>query len=149
MRWEKIPEHGRSLSSMSVFPITDRSFSSAQEAPYLEYDLFSQSAGEFKVEGLFAPSWPLMPGRGLRYAVAFDDQPPQVVDLTTDMSSSAWEEAVRSDLRRSTTTHRIDKSGAHKLRIYSLDPGVVLQKIIIDTGGLLPSYLGPEESQKY
>ncbi|MEN0036589.1 MAG: glycosyl hydrolase 115 family protein [Cellvibrio sp.] len=149
LRWEKIPEHGRGLSSMSVYPITDRSFNQVQDAPYLEYDLFSQSAGEFKVEGLFAPSWPLMPERGLRYAIAFDNQPPQVVDLTADMSNATWEETVRSDLRRSVTTHRIDKPGAHKLRIYSLDPGVVLQKIIIDTGRLLPSYLGPEESQRY
>lgn len=149
LRWEKIPEHGRTLSSMSVYPITDKSFSDVTAAPYLEYDFYSQSSGEFKVEGLFAPSWPLMPERGLRYAIAIDNQAPQIVDLTADMSAETWEESVRSDVRRSITHHRIDKSGTHKLRIYSLDPGVTLQKIIIDTGGLLPSYLGPEESQHY
>ncbi len=149
LRWEKIPEHGRTLSSMSVYPITDKTFSDVTAAPYLEYDFYSQSSGEFKVEGLFAPSWPLMPGRGLRYAVAIDSEAAQIVDLTADMSAPAWEESVRSDLRKSVTKHRIDKSGPHKLRIYSLDPGVSLQKILIDTGGLLPSYLGPKESQKY
>lgn len=149
LRWEKIPEHGRSLSSMSVYPITDQTFADATAAPYLEYDVYTQSSGEFSVEGFFAPSWPLIPGRGLRYAIAFDNQAPQIVDLTADMSAEAWEETVRNDLRKSITTHRVDKSGAHKLRIYSLDPGVSLQKILIDTGGLLPSYLGPKESQKY
>ncbi|MDR7088076.1 glycosyl hydrolase 115 family protein [Cellvibrio fibrivorans] len=149
LRWEKIPEHGRTLSSMSVYPITDKSFSDVTTAPYLEYDIYSQSSGELKIEGLFAPSWPLMPGRGLRYAVAIDSEPAQIVDLTADMSAPAWEESVRSDVRRSITKHRIDKSGAHRLRIYSLDPGVTLQKILIDTGGLLPSYLGPEESRRY
>jgi len=149
LRWEKIPEHGHSLSSMSVYPITDKTFADATAAPYLEYDIYTQSSGEFRVEGFFAPSWPLIPGRGLRYAVAFDKQTPQVVDLTADMSAATWEESVRSDLRKSITTHRLDKSGAHKLRIYSLDPGVSVQKILIDTGGLLPSYLGPKESQKY
>lgn len=149
LHWEKIPEHGRTLSSMSVYPITDKSFSDITAAPYLEYDFYSQSSGEFKVEGLFAPSWPLMPGRDLRYAVAIDGEPAQVVDLTADMSAAAWEESVRSDVRRSITKHRIDKSGYHKLRIYSLDPGVTLQKILIDTGGLMPSYLGPKESQHY
>jgi hypothetical protein len=90
-----------------------------------------------------------MPGRGLRYAVAIDGEPAQIVDLTADMSAPAWEESVRSDVRRSITKHRVDKSGAHRLRIYSLDPGVTLQKILIDTGGLLPSYLGPQESRRY
>jgi hypothetical protein len=27
-----------------------------------------------------------------------------------------------------------------------IDPGVVLQKMIVNTGGLKPSYLGPPES---
>lgn len=148
-RWEKIPEHGRGLSSMAVYPITDQSFNKIEDAPFLEYDLYTQSSGEFAVEGLFAPSWALMPGRGLRYAIAFNDQAPQVIDLAADVSSDAWEDDVRRDLRKSTTKHRIDKPGAHTLRIYSLDPGVALQKILINTGGLLPSYLGPQESQKY
>jgi len=149
LSWEKIPEHGRTLSSMSVYPITDTSFSDAAAAPYLEYDFYSQSSGAITVDSLFAPSWPLMPKRGLRYAIAINGEAPQVVDLTADMSAPAWEESVRSDLHRSTTVHRLDKPGAHKLRIYSLDPGVSLQKIIMNTGGLLPSYLGPEESQHY
>ena len=149
LRWEKIPEHGHTLSSMSVYPITDKTFADVTRAPFLEYDFYSQSSGEFEVEGLFAPSWPLMPKRGLRYAIAIDTAAPQIMDLTADMSAQAWEESVRSDLRKSITTHRVDKPGAHKLRIYSLDPGVSLQKIIINTGGLLPSYLGPEESRKY
>jgi len=149
LRWEKIPEHGRTLSSMSVYPITDHTFNEATKAPYLEYDLYTRSSGEFRVEGIFAPSWPLMPERGLRYAIALDDAPAQIVDLTADMSAAAWEESVRSDVRRSITQHRIEQPGPHKLRIYSLDPGVTLQKIIIDTGGLLPSYLGPQESKKY
>ncbi|HSX50570.1 MAG TPA: glycosyl hydrolase 115 family protein [Cellvibrio sp.] len=149
LSWEKIPEHGRTLSSMSVYPITDTRFNEVAAAPYLEYDFFTQSSGDITVESLFAPSLPFMPKRGLRYAIALDGEAPQVVDITADMSAEAWEESVRSDLRRSTTMHRLNKPGAHKLRIYSLDPGVSLQKIIMNTGGLLPSYLGPEESQHY
>ena len=149
LSWEKIPEHGRTLSSMSVYPITDISFASAKQAPYLEYEIYLTRAGTFSITGLFAPSWPMIPGRGLRYAIAIDDQPAQIIDLTADMSSATWEETARTDVRTSRSEHVFNKPGARKLRVYSLDPGVTLQKIMIDTGGLLPSYLGPQESRRY
>jgi hypothetical protein len=149
LRWEKIPEHGRTLSSISVYPITDQHFAKAEDAPYVEYDFFTLAEANLKIQGLFAPSWPMLPGHGLRYAIAIDDETPQVVDLTADMSNDTWEETARTDVRRAISTHASVAAGAHKLRIYSLDPGVTLQKIVIDTGGLLPSYLGPEESRRY
>lgn len=149
LNWERIPEHGRSLSSMSVYPIGDWHFDEPKQAPYLEYDVYLFSTGELTIEGLFSPSWPIFPNHGLRYAIALDNEVPQVVELTKDMSGPTWEETVRSDVRRSTTTHVVDRAGKHKIRIYSLDAGVTLQKILINTGGLKPSYLGPEESKRY
>ena len=46
------------------------------------------------------------------------------------------------------TAIKVNKPGEHKLRIYLVDPALVLQKLMIDTGGLKPSYLGPEQSQR-
>ncbi len=149
LNWESIPEHGRTLSSMSVYPIGDWHFESPMEAPYLEYDVYLFSTGKVDIEGFFAPSWPFLPKQGLRYAVALGDEEPQVVELTKDMSAPAWEETARSDVRRSVTQHQVTQTGKHKLRIYSLDAGVSLQKILINTGGLQPSYLGPEESKRF
>lgn len=42
----------------------------------------------------------------------------------------------------SSTTCTFKQAGKHRLRFRALDPGVVLQKIMIDFGGLKPSYLG-------
>lgn len=146
--WQKIENHGRTLSSMSVFPIIDYSFSDTQKAPYLEYDVFFFSTGEISVEGVFAPSLPFVPGRGLRYAVALGKETPQIVDILADTSDAAWEESVRTDVRKAASKHNIARPGLHKLRFYMVDPAVTLQKIIINTGGLQPSYLGPEQSLK-
>jgi hypothetical protein len=32
------------------------------------------------------------------------------------------------------------------LKFWALDPGLVLQRVVIDAGGLKPGYLGPQES---
>jgi hypothetical protein len=46
------------------------------------------------------------------------------------------------------TKHQCDRKARHTLRIRPLDPALVMQKIMIDFGGLKPSYLGAPESEK-
>ncbi|WP_308365704.1 MULTISPECIES: glycosyl hydrolase 115 family protein [unclassified Microbulbifer] len=144
--WEEIPGHGRTRSSMSVFPVTDRSFDQPQRAPWLEYDIYFFSAGEFEVSGYFAPTQAIVPGRGLRYALALDGGEPQVVDLLEGLDQSRWAREVSDGVRLAKSRLQVTKPGLHQLRIYALDPAVTLQKIVIDTGGLQPSYLGSPES---
>jgi hypothetical protein len=33
--------------------------------------------------------------------------------------------------------------GRHTLHIYAIDPGIVLDKFVVDLGGLTATYLGP------
>ncbi|WP_036188275.1 glycosyl hydrolase 115 family protein [Marinimicrobium agarilyticum] len=146
--WAVIPQHGRTLSSISSFPVTDRTFEDPTHGPYVEYDIYFFSTGAFEVHSLFAPSLNIVPGRGLRYGIAFDGEEPQVIDILEDQSQKAWETAVSDGVRQSVSTHTIEKPGLHTLRIYRVDPAVTLQKIMIDTGNLKPSYLGPPESQR-
>ena len=54
-----------------------------------------------------------------------------------------WEEWMRNNSIMVTSRHTIPRPGKHVLRVGRVDPGVVLQKIIIDTGGVRNSYLGP------
>jgi hypothetical protein len=46
-----------------------------------------------------------------------------------------------------TPHHYFGAAGRHSLKITMIDPGVVLDKIVIDLGGLRPSYLGPPETR--
>lgn len=144
--WEEIELHGRTDSSISVFPVSDRIFENASDAPFVEYELTLFSEGPVTVEALFAPSLPFAPGRGIRYGIAFDDQKPQIVDIVADMGDAAWADSVLHGVRKSRTQHLIKQPGRHTLRIYMVDPAATLQKIVIDTGGLKPSYLGPQGS---
>jgi len=100
------------------------------------------------LEAQFAPTLNFVPNRGLRYAVSIDEGSPKIIDMLADKQHSAWQEAVKNGVRKSNTTIEVSQPGLHYLRIWMVDPASVLQKIIIDTGNLKPSYLGPIPSKQ-
>lgn len=146
--WEEIEQHGRTHSAMSTFPVTDTVFKNPKKAPFLEYEVTFFSTGEFEIETFLAPTWPIVPDRGLRYAISVGKEKPQVVDFLKGMKGTdrGWARSVENGVRVGRSLHKVKKAGPTKIRIYMVDPAVTLQKIIVNTGGLLPSYLGPEES---
>lgn len=103
-------------------------------------------SGQANVTAILAPTLNFVPGRGLRYAVSLDDQAPQVVDTLADMSDAAWNKSVIDNARESTSTLTVDKPGYHMLKFWMVDPSVVLEKLVVDMGGVKPSFLGPPES---
>ena len=148
VRWDKVPDYGRTLSAMTIFPVTAASAAPPQNSPYLEYQMYLFDSGQATVEAIVAPTLNFVPGRGLRYAVSFDDQPPQIVDILAQNSLKDWEESVKDSARISESTHTLDKPGYHTLKFWMVDPGVVLEKLVVNLGGVRPSYLGPPESYR-
>jgi hypothetical protein len=151
VQWEKVPDYGRTLSSMTIFPVTADSVAPPENSPHLEYKMYLFSAGPVEVTSIIAPTLNFVPGRGLRFAVSFDDETPQIVTAVpkgffVDNGVRDWEESVRNNCREIKSTHTIAAPGEHTLKIWMVDPAVSLQKIVVNTGGVKSSYLGPPES---
>jgi hypothetical protein len=113
----------------------------------LEYEIFLFHQGPVTVEAHLAPTQNFRPGVGLRYAVSFDDEPPQVANMHADESLPAWERSVADGATVIRTKHTV-RPGARVLKFWAIDPGVVLQKLVVNTGTMRPSYLGPPESPR-
>jgi hypothetical protein len=109
--------------------------------------VFLFDSGAVKVNTYLSPTLDFTgAATGLRYAISFDDDPPQVINALPDSSTRAWEKLVADNINITTTRHTVAKPGAHVLKFWAVDPGVVLQKIVIEARDIAPSYLGPPES---
>ena len=144
-RWEVIPGLGRTLSGMSVFPVDTPSATPGPGLPSLGYRMYAFRAGRAEVNLIVSPSLNFVPGRGLRVAAVFDGQVPRVIDVLED-DPPGLADSVRDGVRTVKSAFQLAEPGYHTLKVWIVDPGVVSQKLVIDLGGLRPSYLGPPES---
>jgi hypothetical protein len=150
LEWRTLAGHGRTLSGVTISPVTAPSQKLDAQSPHLEYDVVFASGGEIKVEAVLSPTLPFQPGRGLRFAISFDDAPPQTIEIRGDggEGKAEWEKMVADSVRKIVTTHKVPGPGAHVLKFWLIDPAVVLQRLVVDCGGLRPSYFGPPESMR-
>jgi hypothetical protein len=144
--WLLVPDHGRTMSAMTALPVDAAPVS--EPAMRLEYDVALAKAGVFTLHTTLAPTQKFQPGEGLKFAVSVDDEAPQIVNMHADASLAAWERSVSDGAVAFRTRHTVQRAGAHTVKFWAISPGVVLQKLVLDAGGLKPSYLGPPESPR-
>ncbi|BCJ48760.1 hypothetical protein Asp14428_02350 [Actinoplanes sp. NBRC 14428] len=121
----------------------------------LEYAMTLTTTGPVRVSAVLSPRNGTLPVPGLRYAISVDDQPAQTVDVIAATGANdttmnrQWERNTSDNVTVTTTTHVIDRPGRHTLVFRTVDPTVILQRLVVDTGGVKYSYLGPPESRRY
>ena len=90
------------------------------------------------------PFWPIYKGKSNRVAVSVDGSDPQVFENAFAEYSRSWKDQVMRNGVACRMRFAIDQQkGAHTIIFKALDPGQMLQRVIIDWGGLKPSYVGP------
>ena len=148
VKWTIILNIGRTESGVTLKPSNIKAIEISEHSPRLEYNIHFFSKGKIKVNAYFSPTINFKIGDGLKYGIGFDDEKPQIMNLNADSSEKAWAESVANNIKIIISKHEIENAGNHVLKIYAIDPALVLQKIVIETeeGKVLKSYLGPPES---
>ncbi|TWT90210.1 hypothetical protein Mal64_05940 [Pseudobythopirellula maris] len=154
VRWRVVADLGRVGSSVISTPVAAAA-SAVGEGPCLEYPIFLTSSGPVSVEAHLSPTLDFYGNdeHGIRFGVSIDDAEPVVVDMHADRSTNhsnpnPWRRRVSAAIHVAATPSIDATAGAHTLRFWRIDPGVVLQKLVVKTGEVAPSYLGPPESPR-
>lgn len=87
-----------------------------------------------------------VPGRGLRFTVSVDNKPPVIIDSLAKNSYNNWAAGVLHGERDVELPIKMSTPGIHVLKVWMVDPGVVLEKLIISDKPLPSSYFGPPQS---
>ncbi len=145
IKWQVIPFLGKTLSGVSTFP--QNAYPSEKDSVYLEYAINFKSTGTFEMQMYFSPTLNFNANKGLRYAISCNGGEEKVININGEYRGELGKlQANRINITKSKL--EISKPGVYNIRFRVLEPGIVLQKILIDTGGLKPSYLGAPQSKQ-
>lgn len=144
-RWEVYAGLGRSGDSLKAVPDLAASFTEdiRETAPVVQYRIYFFSTGTFPIEVHRVPTLAPMSGR---VGISIDSGQPEILVGTNDVTDAAWRKNILEHIEKVTGSITIDEPGYHVLNVWLVDPGVIIDKILIDTGGLAYSYFGPPES---
>jgi hypothetical protein len=143
--WQRLPGIGKTGDGLTPL---------GGSGARLEYEMTLTSSGPVQVTAYLSPRNNVRPTDGLKYAVSIDGGAPQVVNVTKatgadDATMNAqWARNTSDNINRTATTHTVGSPGTHTLTFWMVDPTVIVQRLVVDTGGVKYSYLGPPESRR-
>lgn len=145
--WKTIPNYGKTLGGVTTVPSTVAIQELNNNAPYLAYDIYVDQAGDFTLYTFISPTIDFTNTDGLKFAISVDDETPIVVNISKDyQTEEAWKKSVAESIKIFKTQLKFTKPGKHTLKYWMVTPSVVVQKFVLDLGGLKPSFLGPKET---
>ncbi len=149
-RWESIRGLGRSGKAIALLPLDSPTLKDNEisDAALAEYPVRVITGGEARLIFEVLPTYPIHEGRELALAFSFDDLGPRKINLEKKgrtLLGFYWGEDVLAGYFQSSTQVNLAK-GDHSLKLWGLDPSVVVDRIVIDFGGLKKSCLGPPET---
>lgn len=148
LKWKPVEGLGYAGKAVMLSP-AQGSFSDKPATNYasLKYDFYTFSKGNAQVNVYCLPTHALNANHQMRIAISIDGQEPEVIDYRTFDRSETWKQNVLSNTAISVIIHTFKEPGNHTLTITALDPGIIIDRITIDFGGLKPGYAAVPETK--
>ncbi len=128
---------------MRPVPVTASPKNPRMGGPVREYEFHIFYPGEYTFNLHLSPTLNIYNDEGLEVALSVDGGEPVILNMHKGQD---WDESVRNNMTKVSTVQNLATAGNHILKVWMVDPGVVLEKIIIETGEHKKSYLGAPES---
>ena len=168
--WQEHGWYGRTISGLSILPISDHNFTIGQ-GPSLSYDFWTTGArfhehkGKVRVTIQIAPGFNFLLGKKVAFGLSLDNGAPRTftpIPESVDLPDAGtvfpnWANVVSNEIRNVTEWFDLIEEGGdegglggkHRLTIWGMSAGIMIERIWIDMGGIAErgySYLGPPES---
>lgn len=140
--WEKIPGIGRTGDGVTTLPLTHPRQQPDTQGAHLIYSVYITQGDSIQVELQTSPPLAFREYEQVTIGVSWDEGPVEVLTLDPGKSGRAWEKMVAQNAQVVKTKPQNITQGRHQLKIWVLDPAVIIQKISIQSGPVAPSFLG-------
>lgn len=153
VKWTKVPNLGRTHASIISEPVNIERQQLSQHSARIEYDFTLLNEAEVTVESFLSPTQDIKKTDGLWFAISIDDEEPQIINMNQKEIEPDyeypkwWNQSVGDHIKIRNSNHNKLAAGQHTLKVWMIDPGIVFQRFVIDTGGKKPSYLGAPQSK--
>ena len=144
--WFEVPNLGKTGSAMvSNNMPAGKAFDDAN--PSMEYKIYTFNSGNGTIEFKVSPTLDFLDQGGLRFAYSVNNSSPKIVNIQKDTKDN-WNTSVANNVTSIEMPVSLENSGNQTLKVWAIDPGISLQKIIVKTGEVPYSYLGAEDSSR-
>lgn len=109
-----------------------------------EYEFKTDEIAEnLKIHIYTVPFFPVHEGKSTRFGVSVDGAEPVVVENKFKEFSGKWKDQVLQNGAVAVLDIPVKKSKTHTISFICGDTGVMVQRVVIDWGGLKKTYVGP------
>jgi len=153
LQWKVIDGLGYTGTVLEALPVTIKGVSSTEpdsikrKNSFVEYDFYTFSSANPSVTVFALPTHPVNNNYSVRYALSIDNGPLKTLDIRTFGRSEEWKQNVLRNRAERTIEMPFLPAGKHILKIFCVDPGVILDEIRINLGGLKKAYSSMPETK--